>query len=89
MSIKIKQKLGKDSLAKLQEQLKAKGIKVIIHNEDGFVTTSDVIGRVSSVFNLNNEKLDVFTSLDKPKEKGAFKFTQIQDDFYLMQGELH
>ena len=89
MSIKIKQKLGKESFAKLQEQIKTKGVKVIVHNEDGFVTTSDVIGRVSSVFNLNGEKLDVFTDLSKPKEKGSFKITLIQDDFYLMQSELH
>jgi 2-hydroxy-3-keto-5-methylthiopentenyl-1-phosphate phosphatase len=89
MSIKIKQKLGKESFAKLQEQLKTKGVKVIVSNKDGFITSDDVIGKVTSVFNLG-QKLDVYADVrDKDKNGTEFKFAKIQDDFYLMQGEVH
>jgi hypothetical protein len=84
-AIKIKQKLGKDSFSKLQSQLKDKGVKVIKYNADGFVTADDVIGRLTSVFNVNNEKLEVYLDLKEADRKKSFKVTRIQDDFYVMR----
>ena len=86
MSIKVKQKLGKDSIAKLQAQLKSTGVKVITHVTDGFVTADDVLGRVTSIFDLHT-KLDFITNMKKEDEKASFKVSQLQGDFYLMRDE--
>lgn len=89
MNIKIKQKLGKDALATLQAQIKGKGVKVIVFNKDGFVTTDDVLGKVTNVFDLG-KKLDAFTDLDKKDHKAeGYTFTKIQNDYYLMQPQTH
>lgn len=80
----IKQKLGLDKFTRLQAQMKAEGVHVLVGCEKTVtaVTQDRVVGKVAAVFNLG-KKLDVRTSLDS--SSGEYHFATINDVFYLFR----
>lgn len=90
-NVKINQKLNQPTFKTIMEQKKAGGLHVI-REVTGPVTQEDVIGRVTTAFNLG-KKLDVHLELygiqkepggKKPVE-GNFRFEEIGAVFYLVR----
>jgi len=85
----VKQKLGQKAFDELKDQIKTKGVKIISFTKEKHVVEEDVMGNVTDVFNLG-QKIDVRTNVGTAVTKGLnFRFTKIQDAYYLMQGEAH
>lgn len=80
----IKQKLGLDKFTRLQAQMKAEGVHVLVGCEKTVtaVTQDRVVGKVAAVFNLG-KKLDVRTNLESGT--GDYHFAQLGDVFYLFK----
>lgn len=80
----IKQKLGLDKFVRLQAQMKAEGVHIVLGCEKTVtaVTQENVRGKVAAVFNLG-KKLDVRTNLENGS--GDYHFAQLGDVFYLFK----